>query len=147
MRLNLKATQLVLSDEIRSYFDKRLESLNRLLDLDDPTVLIDAELGRTTRHHQSGDIFFAEINIYRGSESFRAVKDATNLTAAIDGAQEDIAQEIASQKEKRRSLFRRGGLVAKALLHGGYDSLAYLGRPAKAGLRYLKGRWRRKNTE
>lgn len=139
MKLNLKATDINISPQVRSYLERKLLSLTKLVDFDDPAVTIDAELGRTTRHHQTGDVFFAEINIYRGKESFRAVTNRPDIMSAIDGMRDAIARELSSRKDKQVSLIRRSGQVAKAILRGSYDSLAYLGRPAQAGLRRLRG--------
>lgn len=139
MRLNLKATDLTVTPQVRSYLDKKLQGLGKHIDLDDPAVMVDVELGRTTRHHQTGDVFFAEINIYRGKESFRAVCDRPDIMSAIDGMRDSVARELSSRKDKQVSLIRRSGQFAKAILRGSYDGLAYLGRPAQAGLRRLRG--------
>ena len=123
MRLNFKATNLTVTNETRAYLDKKLQSLEKLLDFDDEAVIVDVELGRTTRHHQSGDVFFAEINIHRGKESFRAVADRPDLMSAIDGMRDSMARELSAGKEKRLSLLRRSGQMAKAVLRGGYDGV------------------------
>lgn len=139
MKLNLKATDINISPQVRSYLERKLLSLTKLVDFDDPAVTIDMELGRASRHHQTGDIFFAEINIFRGKESFRAVADRPDIMNAIDGMRDAIARELSSRKDKQVSLIRRSGQVAKALLRGSVDGLAYLGRPAQAGFRRLRG--------
>lgn len=138
MRLNLKATNIVLNDDIRAYLEKRISSLGKLIDIEDQAVMINVELGRSTKHHQSGDIFFAEINIYRGKETFRAVSDHPDLNSAIDDMRDEIAGELSSRKGRAISLSRRGGQIAKAILRGSYDGLQYLRRPAKAGWKYVK---------
>lgn len=138
MRLNLKATNISLNDDIRSYLEKRLTSLGKLMDIDDPAVLIDVELGRTTKHHQSGDIFFAEINIHRGKDTFRSVSNRGDLNSAIDDMHDEIAGELLSWKGRNRSFSRRGAQIAKAILKGSYGGLEYLSRPAKAGWRYMR---------
>jgi ribosomal subunit interface protein len=138
MRLNLKATNITLSDDIRSYLEKRLSNLGKLIDTDDPAVLIDVELGRTTKHHQSGDIFFAEINIHRGKEAFRAVSNRPDLNSAIDDMHDEIAGELLSWKGKKKSFSRRGAQIAKAILKRSYGSLEYLSRPAQAGWKYVR---------
>ena len=138
MRLNLKATNVTLNDDIRAYLEKRLQSLDKLISFNDPAVLIDVELGCTTKHHQNGDIFFAEITIHRGKESFRSVSNRPDLLSAIDDMRDEIAGELSSRKGKMISLSRRGGQLAKALLKGSYDSIGYIGRPARAGWRYIK---------
>ncbi|OHA21314.1 MAG: hypothetical protein A2849_03195 [Candidatus Taylorbacteria bacterium RIFCSPHIGHO2_01_FULL_51_15] len=138
MRLNLKATNIVLEGTVREYLEKRLASLEKLINFEDPSVMIDVELGRTTKHHQSGDIFFAEINIHRGKETFRAVSEKSDIRSAIDDMQSLIGRELSSRKGKLRSLTRRGGYIAKALLKGGYEGIQYLGRPARAGWKYMR---------
>lgn len=143
MRLKLKATNISAGNDVREYLDKKLQSLGKLLDFDDPAVLVDVELGRTTQHHEKGDVFFAEINIHRGKENFRAVANRTDMMSAIDGMRDAIARELLSEKGKRLSLFRRGGQFAKALLKGSYDGLEYLSRPAKAGWKYVRRIWRK----
>lgn len=121
MRLNLKATGITLDDSTRSYLHKRLQSIRRIIDVEDPAVIVDVELGRTTLHRRQGDIFFAEINIHRGKEAFRAVSDRENLFAAIDAMRDDIARELSSRKGKEQSMLRRSGQAAKALFRGSYE--------------------------
>ncbi len=146
MRLTLKATNTVLDDSIKEYLDKRLATLQKVIDLEDPAVLVAAELGRSTKHQQ-GDIFYAEVNIYRGKESWRAVANDTTLTAAIDAVRDEIMGEVTAAHGKKISLMRRGGLAAKYLLKGGHDGLEYLGRPAKAGWKYMRRMWRKKEKQ
>lgn len=143
MRLNIKATNIALSDETRAYLDKRLSTLQKFMDLEDPAVMTAVELGRSTNRHQNGDVFYAEINIYKGKVSWRSVANESTLTSAIDAMHEGVTREVTQSKGKKRSLFRRGGLVAKQLLRGGYDGLEYLGRPAKAGWKYMRRMWRK----
>lgn len=145
MRLNLKTTDVAVSEETRSYLQKKLQGLRKFFDAEDDAVMIDVELGRTTRHHGKGDIFFAEINIHRGRESFRAVSDRPDLMSAIDAMRDAIARELVSKKGKAGSIARRGGQIAKAILKGGYGGLQYLGSPARAGWKYVKSmRWWRR---
>lgn len=147
MRFNLKVTDISITSDVREYLDKKLQGLEKLLDFSDPAVIVDVELGRTTRHHQTGDVFFAEININRGKESRRAVADSSDIVSAIDGMRDAIAGNLSADKEKRLSLVRRGGQAAKAILRGGYEGLEYFGRPARAGWKYVRGlRWWRRNN-
>ncbi len=135
MRLTLKATDVTLTLETREHLGKRLASLEKLIDWSDPAVLVNAELGRTTRHHQTGNIFFAEVTIHRGKDTFRAVSDRPDLLSAIDEARDELERALSAKKGKMRALARRGAALAKVMLKGGYGGLAYMGRPAKAGRR------------
>ncbi|TSC68282.1 MAG: Uncharacterized protein G01um101472_65 [Parcubacteria group bacterium Gr01-1014_72] len=120
MRLSLKGTQLSITPAIREYLEKRLAALARHINLEDSAVLLQVELGRTTRHHHTGDVFRAEINLYRGKESFRAEAEAQDLYAAIDEVRDEIIREVTGSKEKRLSLLRRGGQKVKDILRGLY---------------------------
>ena len=117
MKINLKGTNLELSAAISEYLDKRLLGVEKFLPEGDGFVA-DVELGKTTNHHQAGDIFRAEINIHIGGKSFRAVSEQIDLYSAIDDMKAEITRELGSYKEKRLSLIRRGGQKLKNLLRG-----------------------------
>lgn len=129
MRLTIKATNITLTPDIREYLDKRLGTLSKIIDLDDPAVMVTVELGRTTRHHQTGAVFRAELNLYRGRESFRATAEEESIMAAIDEMRDEIAHELSARKGKRLSFIRRGGLLTKTLLKGGYAGLRRIRLP------------------
>ena len=80
----IKTTNIILDSNIEDYLDKRLEALEKFVDSSNPTFLAEVELGRTTKHHQSGDIFRAEINITIDGNAFRAVSERPDLMTAID---------------------------------------------------------------
>ena len=109
MRINLKGTNIELSPEIKAYLDKRLESLQKFVPNGGQSFIVDVELGRTTRHHHAGDIFRAEINVFIGKKSFRAVSEQADLYIAIDDVKAEITRELGSDKERKISLLRRGG--------------------------------------
>lgn len=118
MRTNIKATDLALTPDISEYLEKRLAAIEKFMAYASEPAIIDVEIGRTTRHHQSGDIYRAEINIHRGQRSFRAVQEAQDLHAAIDAAKDKMMEELRSSKEKRVSALRRGGQRVKSFIKG-----------------------------
>jgi ribosomal subunit interface protein len=144
MRLTLKATDIEISADIHEYLRKKLATLRKFLALEDPSVLVAVELGRSTKHHQSGAIFYAEITVYRGKEVWRAVANDHSLSAAIDAMHDEIVREVKQSRGREISFVRRGGLAAKELLRYGSEGLGYVGRPAKAGWRYLRRVLRRR---
>ncbi len=81
-------------------------------------VLVSVEVGKTTKHHKSGDVFRAEIRINAGGEEYYAVTETEDLYAAIDEAKDDIVRELTSSRKKALRLFRKGGQRIKNLLRG-----------------------------
>jgi len=114
---NVKATHIKITPDIQSYLDKRLSSLNKLLDKDDSGVVCNVELERSV-HHRRGDVFRAEITLSTRSGVYRAEAKGENIEAAIDGVKGEVMRELRRGKRKREHLLRRGGVVLKDLTHG-----------------------------
>lgn len=120
MRKKIKTTNITLTPETEEYLDKRLEAIEKLVDPNNPTLLVEIELAKTTKHHQSGDIFRAEINLTIDGNSFRAVSEKEDINSAIDIMKDEIVNELRSYKGKNQSLIKRSGAKIKELLRKFY---------------------------
>lgn len=118
IRTNVKATNIELTPEISDYLSKRLSAFEKLISHHPDAAIIDVELGRTTKHHQTGDVYRAEINVHVGHRSFRASRETPDLYTSIDEAKDQMMDELRSDKERRISLVRRGSQHVKAFIKG-----------------------------
>lgn len=116
MKINIKATDITLTPAIEEYLDKKLESVEKLINKNDSGVMCDIEVGRTTHHHKTGDVFRAEINLQTEGKTFYASAEKDDLYAAIDEMKDEIKHKLSSFKTKKETLFRRGGAKVKAIL-------------------------------
>jgi ribosomal subunit interface protein len=119
MNIKIHTTNFDNTESIESYVHKRLGSLTKFLSGagDIESVLCEVELGKTTNHHKSGDIFRAEVNIKApGIGQFYAVTEEADLYAAIDMVRDEIEREIVSKKTKKETLYRRGAAKFKSIL-------------------------------
>lgn len=115
MKINIKATNIELTDEIRDYLDKKISGADRfLMEINFP-IEAKIELGRTTFHHQTGNIFRAEITIPLPGKVLRAETQAENILAAIDGLKDEILREIKEYREKSITKTRRAERLRKFL--------------------------------
>jgi len=119
MHYNIKTTDFSMTPEVSKYLDDKLVALEKFIHKDDESIKCDVEIGRTTEHHQSGDIFRVEINVSIGKTLLRAESVQDSIFAAIDDAQEDITRRLRRHKGKNTTLFRRGGKVIKDILRFG----------------------------
>jgi ribosome-associated translation inhibitor RaiA len=71
------------------------------------------ELELVTRHHQSGRIYRAELNLKVGGVLFRAEATEERMEDAIERAKEDLKRELRRANNKRQSLMRRGARRVK----------------------------------
>lgn len=116
MNINIKGTQIELTDAIRDYVTKRVESLEKFIKDDSATVYV--EVGKTTHHHKNGDFFKAEFDIRMSGQKFFASSEKEDLYSAIDDAKEDISRAMTYQKDKKENLYRRGARSVKKMVKG-----------------------------
>lgn len=117
MNINIKTAGITMTPAMSEYTDKRLFKLDKLLG-GDPAYVIDVELGKTTGHHQKGDIFRAEIHIVGKGKDLYAAAEDVELYAAVDGMRDEILRELRASKGKRLSYLRRSGGRMKAMVKG-----------------------------
>jgi putative sigma-54 modulation protein len=116
MKINVKATNITLTPSISEYIEKKLAMLQKFFD--NKEVLVNIEVGKTTRHHKSGDIFRAEIRMLVNGEEYYTVAETSDLYASIDEVKDEIAYKLSGKKKKALHLFRRGGAKIKRILKG-----------------------------
>jgi len=115
MKIDLKTKNFSLTPSIRTYLQEKLGNLDKFLPKDE-SIFADVELAKTTKHHQKGDIFRAEVNLKVPGRLIRAVAEEWDLRVAIDAVKDELQREITMNKEKNISLYRRGARLLKRLL-------------------------------
>lgn len=117
MQINIKATNIPLTEAISDFVNKRLTGLDKFLK-EGEEMLVFVEVGKTTRHHKQGEYFRAEFNVEVSGKKFYTFKEEEDLYKAIDDAREQIFRKITSDKKKRKTLLRRGALRIKEAIRG-----------------------------
>ncbi len=116
ININIKATNMELTEAIRDYTDKKINSLEKFLHNESANVQV--EVAKTTNHHKNGDVFHAEIDMRAGTRKVFARAEGSDLYASIDEAREMIMRELTHKKDKSRTLFKRGATSVKKMLKG-----------------------------
>lgn len=107
MELHLKYTNIEPAEDIKAYIQKRILPLEKL-SLGVAEIHAWVEVGKTTRHHQEGKIWYAECQLQLpGKKSFRATATREGLFAAIDEVREELERILRNSKEKHRSKIRK----------------------------------------
>lgn len=118
MDINIKTTNVKLTPELSEYLDKRMNALDKFIDSSDTSILCDVEVGQTTKHHQHGDIFRAEINLHTAMGNFRAESEDQTIFIAVDEVQKQIIKELRRSRGKHRARARKGSQQVKDFLLG-----------------------------
>ncbi len=103
MKIHIKATNLDLTPSIREYTEKKIGSLDKFLERfeKEGEVEIFVEVARTTKHHKSGEVFYAEATFSLGKKVFRAEDTDEDIRVAVDKLRDKLQQEIKKYKEKK----------------------------------------------
>jgi len=118
MNIKIQNTNLELTPSISDYLDKRLVDIAKIVDSHDPFALCQVEIGKKSRHHKSGDIFRAEINLRLKGRDIYITADHEDLYAAIDKLKNDTMNAVKSYKGKRETLWKRGKMKIKKMMKG-----------------------------
>jgi len=120
MVINIKTKNIELTASIRAYVEEKIGSVKKHIhDLNGDAVLAEIEVGKTTDHHNKGELFRAEVNLKVGGRFYRAEATADDLYAAIDDVKDELIREVRTSSERKETLFRRGGRAIKNLLKFG----------------------------
>jgi len=121
IKKTLKATNIELTDAIGVYVDKILDAIEKHVEPDDTSALADIEVGKTSQHHKSGEIFRAEVTLHTRFGTFRAVSETNDLYAAIDDVKDEISQSLALSNRRRTGFLRKSSRALKNMVRGAYD--------------------------
>ncbi len=105
-----------LTDAIQEKVNDAVSVINKFLNNDQAMVRV--EVGKTTNHHNKGDIFRAEFDINSNGEKYYASSQSSDLYQAISDTKDQILREINSRRGKKQTLFKRGAMSVKKRLKG-----------------------------
>ena len=116
MKINIKATNMELTEAITDYVNKKLSSIEKFIKSGTMSGYI--EIGKTTNHHKQGDVYKAEFDIKINGERFFTQTSTSDLYTSIDDAKEEIVRRITETKDRKKTLFKRGAISVKKMIKG-----------------------------
>ena len=115
MNYNIKGTHLDITDELRTYVEKKLSHADKLVG-QDPTAHADVEL-QYLEEGRSGK-YRAEFTVSCGGQVYRADKWGASMHEALDAAGGELIEELSRDKKKKQSVLRRTSVKVKEYLRG-----------------------------
>ncbi len=116
MNINIKATSLELTPEVKEYILKRINGLEKFFkgsDKNSTNVLFEiAKRGG----QKSGDIFHADCLIESLGEKFYASSDKEDIFQTIDEIKDTLFREISRNKNKKWDVFYKGARKVKEIM-------------------------------
>ena len=85
--------------------------------MDSNSIIARVELAKTTRHHQHGDIYKAEVNLQFPGKTLREIEESDDIYKSIDSVKDKLKEMVTSYKDEKRTRTRRGARIIKKLSH------------------------------
>lgn len=121
MKINLQGKNFELTPTITDYVQKKVTNLEKLLstiEKDGGEVMINFEVGKSTKHHKAGEVFHSDCLININGKKFYSSSDKEDIYQAVDEIKESLYEEIRRFKDRKQTLFRRGASSIKKMLKG-----------------------------
>lgn len=121
MNYNIKGTDVVITDEIRSYLEKKLAHLEKFVQ-NVGAARADVELQYLPSESR---VYRAEVMLYEPSlkSPLRAESIGSTLYEAIDKVDGELMSELTRSKKKRLQNFRHSAVKVKEFLRGWRDKI------------------------
>ena len=130
MKITIKGTNIKLTPEIYHLINEKIGTLDKFIkDVNPALIKADVEVGITTRHHQQGDIYRAEVNIGLPGNNLRAEAERENIDLAITEVKDELQRQLKKYKGKQTAEQKREGRLLKFFLR--CSPLAYLKRKGR----------------
>jgi len=143
MKIVIKTTNLKLDSELKNYIQEKIGGLEKFAKVfqeenyfersekqgsqrgsyferssvrGKARVEVWVEVGKTTLHHQKGDIFRAEAQMHLPEKSLRAEAEREDLKLAITEVKDELQRELKQYKGKTEAITKRRSRFFKKLL-------------------------------
>ena len=116
MRVSIKTTDLELTSNISRHLEKTIKSLDRFVKNMNEVVWVSVEIGRTSRHHKSGKIYRAEIQVHLPGKLMRSEAVSNTIFQAINEVRGDLRRELKQYRGKKTSVQKRGFRKLKKII-------------------------------
>lgn len=118
MNVNIKATNIDLTDAIREYVHSKVSALEKLIG-NDENINLYVEIGKESNHHNKGeDVYMCEVRMRFAGKDYYVKNFNADLYAAVDQTKDDLLRDVKSDKNKGQTLFIRGARSLKKRIKG-----------------------------
>ena len=105
MNIIIRTKNTTLDSALEIFINEKIGSLEKLLGAGPVEARV--EIGLPSKHHRSGPIFYAEVNLKIGGRLLRATSEGEDLRVAIVDVKNELQAEIKKFKEKSKDRARK----------------------------------------
>jgi ribosomal subunit interface protein len=98
MKVTIKATNLILTPEIKKAIEEKIATLDKFISGADASIEAFVEVALETRHHQKGEIYCAEADIRIPGRIIRSEAKEKNIFKAINTVKDELQRLLKKYK-------------------------------------------------
>jgi len=117
MNINIKATNIDLTDTLTEYVHSKIGALEKIIG-NSEDINIFVEIGKESNHHKKGEVYMAEVRTRISGKDYYIKKFESNLYASIDAVKDDLLRDVKTDKKRGHTLFIRGARSLKKRIKG-----------------------------
>lgn len=124
MNIHVKTKDVDLTPALQQWIDEKIGSLGDFVVRYEKKgeILCEVEVARTNKHHNKGEVFYAEVNMQLPDKMLRATVEHADIRTALDIVRDMLHRDLM----KYKSVIGRSGLAAKRMAHSSQKALAKL---------------------
>ena len=107
--ISIKATNMPLTDAIRSRVEDQVQLLEKLTTAFEPAAELSVEVGKSSKHHAKGPYYLAEFQMHVPGQELRSSTQEEDLYHAIVVARDQIRRQLKDYKTRLLDKHERGG--------------------------------------
>ena len=101
MKYILQSVNTTISSGLQALIETKIKSLERFVSrFDQGVVEARIEVGKPSRHHHTGPVFYAEINLKVPEKLLRAEATNLDLLSAVSEVFKEIERQVKDYKDK-----------------------------------------------
>lgn len=101
MFIKIEPKNIKLDDALIIWVEKKIGGLEKFLGKIDPTTIeARVELGKPSRHHHKGPVWYAEVNLKLPGKLLRAADTNKDLRTAINQVKDELQRQIKKRLER-----------------------------------------------
>ena len=113
LKIDIHGNEMELTDAIVAAIETKLGALDKYLTHIGEPKTLRVEVGKTTHHHNKGQLFRAEANLSLPGRLIRAENTSYELYGAIDLVKDELKREILKMISAKTDARRDGARAAK----------------------------------
>jgi len=104
MKIDIAYKNITPDEPLKVFIEEKIGALEKVIGENGE---IRVEIGMPSRHHRTGEVYYAEGNLHFGGILLRAESTQSDLRTAIVEVKNDLQLQFKKMKEKKEDLSRQ----------------------------------------